>query len=83
MMKTLAGCFVCAVAGMAEAQTTPAPKLSKTDVKYVDRGREGMDCDDCAHFMPGTQRNGPGSCKVVAGAISPHGYCVAFTEKRM
>jgi hypothetical protein len=22
-----------------------------------------------------------GSCKVVAGAISPHGYCLAFTPK--
>jgi hypothetical protein len=22
-----------------------------------------------------------GSCKMVAGAISPHGYCLAFTPK--
>ena len=58
-----------------------AAQLSKADVQYRDRPNEGKDCDDCIQFIPGPTAKAAGSCKVVAGAISPHGYCLAFTPK--
>ena len=58
-----------------------AAKLTKAEVQYRGRPNDGKDCDDCIQFVPGTSPNATGSCKVVAGAISPHGYCLAFTPK--
>ncbi len=58
-----------------------AAKLSKDDVKYQDQPKAGKDCDDCLQFVPDATRKGVGTCKVVAGAVSAHGYCLAFTPK--
>ena len=75
--------FVCraflagAIPLLLQTPAARAAKLGKTDVQYQDRPKDGKDCDDCMHFLPGT----PPSCKVVEGAISPHGYCLAFTRK--
>jgi hypothetical protein len=77
-----------AVAAMALACASSAgaraaqQKLSKTAVNYVEVNTfEGMDCDDCAHFVPGKTAKTPGTCKIVDGAISPHGHCIAFSLK--
>jgi len=67
-----------AAAGAACARAT---KLSKVQVQYRDRPNDGKDCDDCLQFVPGEEPRVAGSCKVVAGVISPHGYCLAFTPK--
>jgi hypothetical protein len=32
-------------------------------------------------FIPGATPKANGTCKVVEGVISPHGYCIAFTPK--
>ena len=56
-------------------------KLTKESVKYQDKTKEGKDCDDCIQFIPGKAAKDTGTCKVVEGAISPHGYCLAFTPK--
>lgn len=57
-------------------------KLAKTAVKYVDDGKvEGKDCDDCMQFVPGKTAKDPGTCKIVEGAINPHGHCIAFSPK--
>jgi hypothetical protein len=58
-----------------------ANKLAKADVKYQDKPDAGKDCDDCLQFIPGATPKAPGTCKVVEGAINPHGYCIAFTPK--
>ena len=63
------------------AKAAGATKLSKADVQYRDRSRDGKDCDDCVQFVPGPTPQAAGSCKVVAGSINPHGYCLAFTPK--
>jgi hypothetical protein len=56
-------------------------KLAKVDVKYQDKSSSGKNCDDCLQFIPGATPNANGTCKVVDGVISPHGYCAAFTPK--
>jgi High potential iron-sulfur protein len=58
-----------------------AAKLAKADVKYQDTPNSGKDCADCIHFIPDPHRKGRGSCQVVAGPVSAHGYCLAFTPK--
>jgi len=68
------------VAGRASSQ--PAAKLSKQSVRYTDSGNtEGKDCDDCSQYLPGSSANGPATCKIVEGPISPHGHCIAFSPK--
>ena len=67
-----------AASGAACARAT---KLSKAQVQYRDRPHDGKDCDDCVQFVAGEGPGVAGSCKVVAGVISPHGYCLAFTPK--
>jgi hypothetical protein len=68
------------VAGTRRADA--ADKLAKAAVQYTDVGGiEGKDCDDCSQFVPGATPDAPGTCRIVEGAISPHGHCIAFTPK--
>jgi hypothetical protein len=72
-----------AVLGLAAPPARPqANKLAKDAVKYVDRGDSpGKDCDDCMHYIAPASARDPAACRIVEGAISPHGHCIAFTPK--
>ena len=72
-----------AIVGFAGSKTWAAEKkIAKSAVNYVDTGKdEGKDCDDCMHFMPGKTAKASGTCKIVEGAINPHGHCNAFAAK--
>ena len=60
-----------------------APEMPKSAVQYDEIPRmAGRDCDDCTQFVPGPGPSAPGTCRIVAGDISPHGHCIAFTPKR-
>jgi hypothetical protein len=63
------------------SRSAGAAKLAKADVKYQDRPKAGKDCDDCLQFVPGATAKAAGTCKIVEGRVSPHGYCLAFTPK--
>jgi hypothetical protein len=56
-------------------------KLAKADVKYQGKSNAGKDCDDCLQFIAAATSGANGTCKVVEGPISPHGYCIAFASK--
>jgi hypothetical protein len=77
--------FVAVIAALPLVETIrnarAADKLQKAEVKYQDKPKDGKDCDDCMHFVAGATPNAMGTCKVVEGAVSPHGYCAAFTPK--
>lgn len=47
-------------------------KVSQAEAGYQDRPKNGFGCAACALFRP------PQSCVVVAGEISPHGWCKFF-----
>jgi outer membrane biogenesis lipoprotein LolB len=49
-----------------------AQKLSKTDAEYQDSPKNDQQCSDCTKFQP------LASCSVVAGDISPRGWCKLF-----
>ncbi len=73
------GATLWLVVAPARAQ---AGKLAKDAVKYVAQGDvPGHDCDDCQQYIAPATPTGPATCRIVAGDISPHGHCVAFTPK--
>jgi hypothetical protein len=45
---------------------------SQESVNYQTTPSDGQQCSGCKNFVSS------GACKIVAGTISPHGYCVAF-----
>lgn len=58
-----------------------AGKASKASLQYQDKPNGDKECSKCLNFIPGKSPTANGSCKVVAGVISPHGYCLAFAPK--
>jgi len=70
-----------AVAALIGTGRAIAAKLAKADVKYQDKPNAGKECDDCIHYVPDPERKGRGTCQVVAGPVSAHSYCLAFTPK--
>jgi hypothetical protein len=59
------------VPALAGAQPKIDPKL----VKYQLKPKDGQECDHCLHFIA------PDGCKMVAGKISPKGWCALFAPK--
>ncbi len=57
-----------------------AAKSAKSAVQYVDKAPAAQKCSGCNFFLPG-KGSKKGACKIVAGDISPGGYCVAFAAK--
>lgn len=60
------------LAGTAAAQQ----KTPQKAVKYQDQPKNGQKCSQCRFFMK------PNSCQVVAGDISPEGWCNLFQAKK-
>lgn len=53
----------------------------KTDMLYQDKPHNKDDCSNCVHFIPGKTPSAVGTCAVLAGAVLPHGWCVACVRK--
>lgn len=77
-----------AVAGIAAAPlllktntASAAAKASKQSMKYQDHPNNGQQCSGCIQFIPGSSADAKGKCKVVAGDISPNGWCIAYAPK--
>ncbi|MEY2342568.1 iron oxidase [Acidithiobacillus sp. IBUN Pt1247-S3] len=56
-------------------------KESKASVQYQSHPYQQDHCSICQHFLPGSTPKALGTCQVVAGKISPMGYCLAFVPK--
>ncbi len=64
------------VAGLAgQAQAQPPQKLAQKVVQYQDHPKGDAQCSKCVNFIA------PNACKIVAGTISPNGWCVASAPK--
>jgi hypothetical protein len=64
-----------AVALVPARQASAQQKASQQAMKYQDHPDGAKKCSDCLQF------EAPSSCKVVAGTISPNGYCIAWVKK--
>ena len=63
------------------SQEAFAAKVAKAAMQYQDQPKGDLDCSKCIQFIPGKSAKANGTCKVVDGSISPHGWCLAFTPK--
>lgn len=78
---------VFAAAGVAAAYSAfavrraHAAQVPKTTAMYQDKPRGKQSCASCIHFVPGKTASANGTCKVVAGSISPTGWCVLYAPK--
>lgn len=63
------------------SSSSEAGKVSKAAMAYRNSPHDGHSCSGCVYFQPGASASAAGTCSVVAGSISPHGYCIAFTPK--
>jgi hypothetical protein len=61
-------------AGRALGQQTPQ-KIDKKTAMYQDFPKNGQSCAICFAFEP------PAACKLVAGTISPTGWCQLYAPK--
>lgn len=82
LRRTAAMGLGATIVWMAATPARAQSKLAKDAVKYVDQGNvPGKDCDDCQQYLAPARPGEPASCRLVEGAISPHGHCIAFTPK--
>jgi len=63
-------------AGLTGLSAIAAPtKLAKKDAGYQTMPKGKQRCDNCLQWQP------PRSCKIVAGVISPRGWCSIYAPK--
>ena len=63
-----AGLFLLGIVAYRFLPVAPVPRVDSPTVQVTT-------------FLPGADPNGPGACKVVAGPISPTGWCTLFAPK--
>jgi hypothetical protein len=63
------------VGGVVAASTEAQEKIAQAQVQYQATPKDGNKCSTCVNF------EAPASCKIVAGSISPNGWCIAYAPK--
>ncbi len=71
-LTILAGSALAATAARAQDADS---KVEQSVVQYQTSPKDGAKCSGCVNFIA------PNACKVVAGNISPEGWCVAYAPK--
>jgi Zn finger protein HypA/HybF involved in hydrogenase expression len=54
-------------------------KAAKADFNYREQPKDGKTCASCRLFVP--TDSGKGECVLVAGEISPTGWCMAYSPR--
>ena len=62
-------------AAAAVKQAVAQEKIAQEQVQYQAMPKDGAECSNCVNFQA------PNACTIVAGDISPKGWCVAFAPK--
>lgn len=71
-----AGAVLAAVVSLGSSRMAEAQeKATKTMAKYQDHPNGSSQCAVCRYFRP------PHACQLVAGDISPNGWCSYFLKK--
>ena len=60
---------------MAAAGARAQDKIAQAQVQYQATPKDGNKCSTCVNF------DAPAACKIVAGTISPNGWCIAYAPK--
>ena len=78
VFQTLIGSAAGLSAAIALMEAEAAQAQSKTPkkvAKYQDHPKNGQQCSECRFFRP------PKACQLVAGDISPDGWCSFYAPK--
>lgn len=62
-------------AGLGASPAAAKDKIAQKLVDYQTMPKMGAKCDGCLQFVA------PNACKVVAGEISPSGWCTIYAPK--
>jgi hypothetical protein len=73
----LSATAVIVAAGAASADA----KSPQNAVQYQDKPKGSAKCSGCKFYLPGKDAKAKGKCSVVAGDISPNGWCVVYSAK--
>jgi hypothetical protein len=77
-LKALTGllAFVIAAPGLIRSRRAQAQqKATRQQVQYQETPKNKQECSTCLQFVA------PDSCKLVAGKISPKGWCLLYAPK--
>jgi hypothetical protein len=69
------------VAISAITRPSRAAKAAKSDFFYQDKPKDGKSCSACKFFTPEGTAADLGTCAVIEGHVSRHGWCMAFAPK--
>lgn len=64
----------------AEADAQKPGHTPKAALAYQDKPHGNEECSACRYFIPGSKPGAMGHCVIVAGDISPHGWCQAWAS---
>jgi hypothetical protein len=78
-LLTLPLAATAAIATIGEASA--ASKSPQNAVMYQNKPKGAAKCSGCKFYIPGKTASANGGCKVVAGSISPNGWCVVYSAK--
>lgn len=70
-----------ALAGAMIGRVRASDDDSKKQFEYQDKPNGAQQCSKCSLFVPAKNANASGTCRIVKGAISPNGWCKAFSSK--
>ena len=74
--RAILGALAAGVARAAAAEDIKeSDKVSKADALYQYQPKGQQRCAICLQFMP------PGRCRIVAGPVSPNGWCQFFAAR--
>ncbi len=62
-------------------QASAAAKSPQNAVQYQAKPKGSAKCSGCKFYQPGKTAKANGACQVVAGSISPNGWCVVYSAK--
>ena len=55
--------------------------VTQANAKYQTKPKGTAHCAICSYFIAGPKPDANGTCKQVAGVISPNGWCQFFAKK--
>ena len=69
------GFAALAVTTARRAAADDTNKVAKEAVQYQEQPKDGQKCSGCVNFQA------PNACVIVAGNISPEGWCLSYAPK--
>jgi len=66
---------------LAASQSRADANTPKASVGYQYKPNGDQHCGACSSFIPGADPQGPGTCRIVEGAIPQNGWCQLYSKR--